>query len=91
MYVSSLINEANIFDAYINKIRRLKKAFSKLRDKNIVSTQSSTNLKNIPSNSVDYIFIDPPFGQNLMYSELNFLIESWDRIITNTKHEVPAD
>ena len=55
---------------------------------NIVTCQSSTNLP-IPNNSVDYIFIDPPFGGNMMYSELNFLSESWLKIFTsNTKEAI---
>lgn len=53
----------------------------------IVSSQSTTDLKNIPSNSIDYIFTDPPFGSNLMYSELNFIWESWTKTWSNTKNE----
>jgi hypothetical protein len=33
------------------------------------------------------LFIDPPFGSNIMYSELNFLSEAWSGIFTNTKSE----
>jgi len=36
---------------------------------------------------VDYIFVDPPFGGNLMYSELNFLWEAWLRVFTNNGPE----
>lgn len=53
---------------------------------NVISTQSSTDVK-IPDNSVDYIFIDPPFGSNIMYSELSFIREGWLRIFTNDKKE----
>jgi hypothetical protein len=42
---------------------------------------------NVPSESADYLFVDPPFGDNLMYSELNFLWESWLRVWTNDKPE----
>src|SRR5690606_38488618 len=42
-----------------------------------ISTQSSTTINLLNSNTVDYIFTDPPFGGNLMYSELNFLWEAW--------------
>jgi hypothetical protein len=52
----------------------------------IVCNQSSTTI-NISSNSLDYIFIDPPFGGNLMYSELNFLWESWLKVFTNNTSE----
>lgn len=43
------------------------------------STQSATNMSQIPDESIDYIFVDPPFGDNLFYSELNFL---WESILT---------
>ncbi|MDW8157811.1 MAG: DNA methyltransferase, partial [Bacteroidia bacterium] len=41
----------------------------------------------IPSNSIDYIFTDPPFGGNIMYSELNFITESWLKVKTNPASE----
>ena len=28
----------------------------------------------LAEDAVDYIFTDPPFGENIMYSELNFLV-----------------
>jgi len=37
--------------------------------------------------NADYIFTDPPFGGNLMYSELNFLWEAWLKVFTNNKAE----
>jgi len=37
--------------------------------------------------SMDYSFVDPPFGSNIMYSELNFLWESWLKVWTNDKPE----
>ncbi|GAP40682.1 DNA methyltransferase [Flexilinea flocculi] len=55
-------------------------------NKKVISTNSSTRLK-IPEESIDYIFVDPPFGSNLNYSELNFLIESWIKVITNSHEE----
>ena len=48
----------------------------------LITTNSSTSLS-LPDKSTDYIFVDPPFGSNLNYSELNFIIEAWLRIITN--------
>ena len=37
--------------------------------------------------SADYIFIDPPFGSNLNYSELSFNWEAWLNVLTNNKAE----
>ncbi len=55
--------------------------------KAITTTQSASDLKQIPGNSVDYAFVDPPFGANLMYSELNYLLEYWIDVFTNPQHE----
>ena len=41
-----------------------------------------------PANSVDFVFTDPPFGDNLAYSELNFLNESFLRVFTSAGSEV---
>ena len=49
----------------------------------IVGTQSATDLRNIPTSSIDYIFTDPPFGGNLNYSELNALVEAWIGVRTD--------
>jgi len=38
-------------------------------------------------NCLDYIFTDPPFGANYMYSELNFLWEAWLKVFTNNESE----
>jgi DNA-directed RNA polymerase subunit RPC12/RpoP len=51
-----------------------------------ITTGSATNIQ-IPCNSIDYIFTDPPFGGNKMYSELNFLWESWLRVRTDNELE----
>ena len=48
---------------------------------------ASADATNVPSHSVDYIFTDPPFGSNLMYSELNFLWEAWLGVFTNNTTE----
>ena len=41
----------------------------------------------LKENSIDYIFTDPPFGSNIMYSELSFIWESWLKVFTNNKKE----
>lgn len=42
-----------------------------------VSTQSACELDNIPDDSIDYIFTDPPYGDSVQYGELNFVWEAW--------------
>jgi hypothetical protein len=56
------------------------------RDRVQISTQSATRI-DLPDGSIDYIFLDPPFGANRYYSELNFLWESWLGAVTDQKEE----
>lgn len=51
-----------------------------------ITTQSTTDIQ-LPENSLDYVFIDPPFGDNLIYSELNHLTDSWLKIVENNGNE----
>ena len=55
-----------------------------------ISTQSDTQIT-FPDNSIDYLLLDPPFGANIAYSELNSLMESWLQITTNQKSEAIED
>ena len=91
LYVGSQIAETSLEYVIRGKIKRLSKIIDQLEFNNqtprIVSTQSLTCVPNIPSDSIDYIFTDPPFGSNLMYSELNFINEAWNRVITNNMGE----
>ncbi len=57
------------------------------RGNSIVSILSATSLNCIKDSCIDYMFIDPPFGANLMYSELSALWESWLGVKTNNKEE----
>ncbi|KGX84853.1 DNA methyltransferase [Pontibacillus litoralis] len=90
LYIPSLGVERNSIFLLESKLRDQLKVLeeSEYSSKNfgIITQSSSTNL-GVPENSVDYIFTDPPFGSNIMYSELNFLWESWLKVITNNKNE----
>jgi len=90
LYVGSQVSEISLPYMMNGKIKRLLKVlslYSSSYSKIAIQTQSSSKLSNIPTCSVDYIFTDPPFGGNLMYSELNFLWESWLKVFTNTTSE----
>lgn len=54
---------------------------------NFIGTFSSTKLNLVPNNSLDYLFLDPPFGANIMYSELSFIWEAWLAVLTNNQEE----
>lgn len=77
---SSLSKEQNVLKIAESKLKDILLYFSRehLRDNAVITiTDSATDLPVIPDNSVDYIFTDPPFGQNLYYSDLNLLWEGW--------------
>ena len=41
-----------------------------------------------PDHSVDYIFTDPPFGQNIFYADCSLLWESWLQTYTDEELEI---
>ncbi len=86
LYVGSLVREWSAIKWLNGKLRTLGKAFQKKSYTSMIGVGSASDTR-IPSGTIDYLFIDPPFGSNLMYSELNFLWESWLRVFTNNKCE----
>ena len=92
-YIPAMVSEPSVFIAYENKLRRIVAAFAGLqpmRGQGWIETVSASNLR-INSSSVDYIFTDPPFGENIYYSDLNFFVESWFRVFTNVEPEAIVD
>lgn len=82
LYIPSMSDENSVFTLLKSKIKDF--SFS-LSTHQVTGCQSSTN-----SNGkylYDYIFVDPPFGSNINYSELNILWEAWLGVLTNNKHE----
>jgi hypothetical protein len=85
LYLPSISLEVNSIERF--RLRaRLDRALADIKGRQFVSTQSSSTIA-APDNSIDYIFIDPPFGANLNYSELSFLWESWLGVKTQNKLE----
>jgi hypothetical protein len=90
LYSPSLFAERNVFGLFSRKIDDMVRAFSGVSIEKggvLITTQSMTSLLNINSSTIDYIFVDPPFGSNLMYSELSFIWESWLRVYSNNREE----
>ena len=71
------------------KLKRLQAAFNPIPSTTAAATVTTGDCATleIPANSVDYIFTDPPFGDNLAYSELNFVHEAFHRAFTNRPAE----
>ena len=87
LYVPATPVELSVFDGLPRKLKALINAYNSLGEsKNITSTTAFSSVR-MPKNSCDYLFIDPPFGSNIMYSELNFVWESWLGALTNNEQE----
>ncbi len=92
-YVASHTSEVTPFYILEGKIKRLISAFSKhdfQKNSHLINTGDCSNI-NIKKNSIDYIFTDPPFGENIYYSDLNMLIEAWHQVITKPDSEAIVD
>lgn len=84
LYISSISVETNPIERFSLRIKSV--PFTAPAKDAFVSTGSASAI-DIPDSTIDYLFIDPPFGANIMYSELNFIWESWLRVNTNNFHE----
>lgn len=84
-YISPTPAEISPFYFMEDKLKALNYSFA--GTSKAVNAVGSANDLTIKDNSVDYIFTDPPFGANIMYSELNFLWESWLKVHTNNECE----
>jgi DNA modification methylase/DNA-directed RNA polymerase subunit RPC12/RpoP len=87
LYVPSLNVELNPINILNRKIKDISAMEYLTRGNAIVSINSATELHSLSDASIDYIFTDPPFGANIMYSELSCIWEAWIKVATNTKEE----
>lgn len=51
----------------------------------------SSNLNEIPSNSVNFVITDPPYFDSIHYSELSNFFYVWLRLLTNDKNFLPEN
>ena len=92
-YVGSQIAEVSPWYILEGKLRRLVNAFPLLPSRFGAVTVSTSNCGslNLPNDTVDYVFTDPPFGENIYYSDLNYLVESWHGVMTRSEPEAIMD
>jgi DNA modification methylase len=92
-YVPSQCAEPSPTYNLAGKLERLEKAFKGYRpaQQNVaVNTGTAAKLP-LPDSTVDYVFTDPPFGENIYYADLNFLVESWHGVTTDSQPEAIID
>lgn len=96
-YISSLIAEASVLKLLEGSLKRMLRmtktgwgAKTMFAGDVGLGTCSAADSR-LPGCSVDYIFTDPPFGENIYYADLNFLVESWHRVTTDAQPEAIVD
>lgn len=85
LYCPSIHSEVAI-PPQITTRRRAVKVTAASKSLPILGVSSATQIT-LPDDCIDYIFTDPPFGGNKMYSELCFFWESWLRVFANNRCE----
>ena len=92
-YVPSQTSECSPWYNLEGKSDRLPKAFQNAyaRANGVITGTGSTVILQASDHSIDYIFTDPPFGENIYYADLNFLVESWYGVLSNATAEAIVD
>ena len=92
-YIGSQIVEVSPWYILDGKLSRLSKAFVGAKPQGTFAAITTGTCAAIPlaPQSVDYIFTDPPFGENIFYADLNFLVEAWHRVRTDAAPEAIID
>lgn len=92
-YIPAQVSEVSPWYFLDGKVSRLAKAFAGIpfsAGDAIVGVADCKAL-GLPDNSIDYVFTDPPFGENIYYSDMNYVYESWHGVITNAGPEAIID
>ena len=104
-YIPPVGREIEVGSWYEGKLRALLKGYAAIRRampanaEGLVATADARQL-DLPSDSIDYIFTDPPYADAVQYGELNFVWESWlggmpdwhgDEIVVNRSRGKDAD
>lgn len=92
-YVASQHAECSPWYNLGGKLDRLIKAFGHFKvgaSGAAINTGTAARLP-LADGSIDYIFTDPPFGENIYYADLNFLVEAWHGVTTDAQPEAIID
>ncbi len=90
LYIPSLIRQENPIRLFARKLNELMDGiFNWLPRNDNGFCLQTTGLEgcSLPPDSIDYVFLDPPFGSNIFYADMNFIWESWLGLFTNRGSE----
>ncbi|MBT7914055.1 DNA methylase, partial [Candidatus Bathyarchaeota archaeon] len=87
LYIPELQCEVNPFNTWDKTAKKQKSSFAIARPSASAITTEASRLSHVPDKSIDYVFIDPPFGQNIFYAESSFCWEYFLGVFTNSGNE----
>jgi len=78
-YLPQEMQIINVWRAFEDKVRSLERGLADLPHtaQIAISTQSATDLSQVPDSSIDAVFTDPPYANKVQYGELNFVWEAF--------------
>lgn len=97
LYIPKIHAEKNVFLAFKQRFSTINKGKEELRlsisNRQVkIFNQSSENIKKIlKDNSIDYIFADPPYGENIPYFGCSMVFNSWLGLKTDFDNEIICD
>jgi hypothetical protein len=103
-YVAPVFYEWNVFDLFARKVgaaiksddwirgqRQAGSLFDTTDDIDVSYDVASADTLPLADNSIDYVFMDPPFGSNIFYSDMNLFQETWLGEFTDEEQEAVVD
>ncbi len=89
LFIPQLISEPNVYEVFRHQVRQVCRLYEVLPDGDVdVNQASATDLRWLADGSVDYVFTDPPFGNNIHYADCNIVWESWLGDPTDNDQEI---
>jgi len=99
-YVAAVFYEWNVYDLFLRKAeaaarsdewirseRRSRVLFDEQAEVDAAYEMRSAEHLDLPDDSVDYVFTDPPFGSNLFYADMALFQEAWLSGFTDVTQE----
>jgi DNA modification methylase/DNA-binding XRE family transcriptional regulator len=91
LYVSSLRYEWNVWSLFRRKaadVLRYYRSFPSSTAHVEVFQHSAATLDCLPDGSIDFVFMDPPFGANIFYGDSSLLWDAWLGEMTDEAAEI---
>jgi DNA modification methylase len=102
-YIPQIEHDINVWRFMAEAVSDLKAGFKDIivAIPNLIISTSDARELDIQSDTIDYIFTDPPYAGNVQYGELNFVWEAWldfdtawhdsEIIVNRTRAKTEAD